>query len=159
MISAKVTVDTDVLDAIREAAAKSPRLLQTALKRRLTRVKSRLLDELRTEPDKPTYPLRWKSQRQRIFVIAKLRREGNLPYKRTGKYLSAFKVSEDTDTDSGVLAVENATPYARFVGGDDQQPMHIDTGWTFVPPVIAKYREIAENELIDVWFTVVDGAI
>lgn len=37
-----------------------------------------------------TYPVQWDSERQRRFVMWKLRKENNLPYRRTGKYVAAW---------------------------------------------------------------------
>lgn len=54
-----------------------------------SRVKSRLSVE-----GKPIrYPVNWDSERQRVFVIAKLRRENNLPYKRTHATRLSLQVS------------------------------------------------------------------
>jgi hypothetical protein len=44
---------------------------------------SRVRDRMRVEGKPIEYPVRWDSIRQKRFVIAKLRREGNLPYQRT----------------------------------------------------------------------------
>ena len=42
---------------------------------------------------KPTYPLTWDSEKQRKFVMAKLRRENNLPYQRTGAHVNGWAMS------------------------------------------------------------------
>lgn len=53
-----------------------------------TRVKERL-----AVPGKPvTYPIDWDSDKQRRFVMAKLRAEGGPPYVRKGGYDLAFRV-------------------------------------------------------------------
>lgn len=156
MISVSVTVPVDVLDAIADAAQQSPKLMETAFKRQISRLKRQVLDELADEPGKPKYPLRWKSARQRRFVMAKLRRENNLPYQRKHQLAKGWRVTDDVLSEGGLFAVENATPYARFVQGDDAQPFHLDTGWTQVGEVVSKYREIAEERLIQTWFTVAD---
>lgn len=154
---AEISVDDDILAAYKDAAGKLPKLTQTAFRRQAQRIARRVRAELRTEPPPPTYPLQWKSQRQRRYVLAKLRREGNLPYQRTGRLLRGWEVSYNTDNFGGLLEVENDTSYARYVQGDDAQPMHLATGWTQAAEVVAKYREEAEDALIETFFTVVDG--
>lgn len=59
-----------------------------ALRETAGRVRSRM-----AETGKPvTYPIDWDSPKQRRFVMAKLRRENNLPYRRTGRYEASWKV-------------------------------------------------------------------
>lgn len=64
-------------------------------------------------PGKPvTYPIQWDSDKQRMFVMAKLRRENNLPYKRTGAYVNGWKVS----TLPNGYSISNTSP-AGAIGG------------------------------------------
>lgn len=44
-----------------------------------------------------TYPINWDSDKQKIYVIAKLRREGNLPYERTGDTEQAWGYASITN--------------------------------------------------------------
>lgn len=156
MYSAKITVPTDVLDAIRDTAQKSPKLMQTAYERSTRRLRKQILDTLREEPGKPKYPIRWKSERQRRYVLAKLREEGNLPYDRTGALLKAWDVRVENDGTGGIMVVENTSPNAAYVVGDDAQPYHLDTGWVQGADVVSEFRPIAEDVLIDTWYTVSD---
>lgn len=163
--TATVTVSTDVLDAIDEAARQSPKLMATAFKRATGRLRSRMLAELRKEPDLPSHPLRWASERQRRYVMAKLRAENNLPYQRTGRLLRAWDVDFEPDGAGGLFVVSNdatdsdGKAYARWVVGDDAQMMHLDTGWVQGAEVVSDYRVEAEEVLIQTWFTVADGGI
>lgn len=155
-VTADVQAALDVLDAVRETARKTPGLTKTVFRRRVRSVKSRMLPELRIKPGPPRYPLRWKSAKQRRFVMAKLRREGNLPYQRTDDYINSFDVVGIETAEGGILRMVNTHPAARYIGGDDQQPFHIDTGWQSYAEVVVKYSEIATNEFIDDWFTIAD---
>lgn len=85
-------------------------------------------------PGGPRYPLRWKSDRQRKFVMAKLKREGNLPYRRRASGgLGGGWTSKTTRRFDGVQGVlGNNAPHAIFVQGERQQPFHTDTGWRTV---------------------------
>lgn len=157
MIRVNVTVETDILDAIADTALRSPKLMQTAFKRNVSRLRSRILDDLQQDPGPVHYPIRWKSERQRRFVMAKLRSEGNLPYERTGALQAGYRIVAIDDGEGGILQVTNNVPYANFVVGDDAQPFHLDTGWRQVGTAIANYREEAEDVLIQTWFTVTDA--
>jgi hypothetical protein len=87
----------------------------------------------KTPTNKPRYPLRWKSDKQRIAVIIRLKEEGNLPYKRTGKHDKQWVVHVKQNTIT--IANEARDPktgkfYAGFTIGAFQQPFHADTGYT-----------------------------
>jgi hypothetical protein len=151
-----VTVDLDILDAIEDTARTSPGRMKTAYRRNVGRLRSRLLSRLQVEPGSPRYPLRWKSARQRRYVMAKLRREGNLPYQRTGKLLQSYDVELVDDGSGAILSVVNTSPVARFVVGDDAQPFHLDTGWIQMADAVSDARQEAEDLLIDTWYTVSD---
>jgi hypothetical protein len=127
---------------------------------RLKRPASRELQRLQVKPGSPRYPLDWQSDKQRRYVMAKLRRENNLPYKRTDKLINSYDVELADDTSGGaILSVVNTDPKARFVVGDDAQRMHMQTGWVQIADVVSDARVEAEDLLIETWFTVVDGAI
>lgn len=157
-IRVEVQVDIDVLIAVREAAIKAPRLMGLAYDRALRRIKPRILADIQAAPPPNTpadYPLRWKSQKQRRFVMAKLRRENNLPYQRTGALQKSWRLRTVYSDGAGVLSLESDDPKATFVQGDDQQPMFIDSGWPNIADVITKYDEQLTDILIDTWATVV----
>ena len=51
------------------------------------------IKEYMRQPGRPVvYPINWDSEKQRRFVIAKLKAENNLPYKRTGSYVNSWKI-------------------------------------------------------------------
>lgn len=155
-IEMDVSVAVDILDAFRDIARKVPGKTRTAYRRNVGRLRSRLLARVKVEPGKPHYPLRWKSDRQRRYVMAKLREENNLPYQRTGKLLNSYELELVEEPTSAILRLVNNDPKARFVVGDDAQPFHLDTGWVQMSPVIAEGRNEAEDLLIETYFTVAD---
>lgn len=160
MIRVAVTADLDILDALADAATKAPGLTKTAYRRNVGRLKGRILQRLQARPGSPRYPLDWQSDKQRRYVMAKLRRENNLPYKRTDKLINSYDVELVEDTSGGaILQVTNSDPKARFVVGDDAQRMHLQTGWVQIADVVSDARVEAEDLLIETWFTIVDGAI
>ena len=84
-------------------------------------------------PSKPNYPLRWKSDKQRKYVMARLRKEDNLPYQRTNKLVEMWDYSRKGQYQATIFndAKDPLTGrfYAPFVISTWQQPFHADTGW------------------------------
>lgn len=59
-----------------------------------------------------TYPIQWDSEKQRRYVMWKLSKEGNLPYKRTGAYQAGWRLEKMVDG----YALSNKHP-AGAIGG------------------------------------------
>jgi len=156
LISVGVLVPLDILAAIDDQMGKTPRLMQVAFKREVSRLRTQILVELAVEPGPPKYPLRWKSNRQRRAVMAKLRSEGNLPYQRTHRLVRGWRADYLDTSDGGLMRVYNEAPYAEFVQGDNAQPFHLDSGWVQAAPVLTKWEDRASDRLIEIWFTVSD---
>lgn len=157
MIKVDVTVDTDVLEAIREAAQDAPRRMNKAYKRKIKRLRQQLLDELREYPGPVKRPFRWKSERQRRAYFATDGFGWGIPYVRTDALKASWTTHIRDQKDGAVFEVENRAPYAIYVMGDWQQPGHIQTGWSSAAVIVAKYRERATDELIDVWGAIALG--
>jgi hypothetical protein len=157
MIRVDIIADTDILLAIEDAARKAPGLMTTVYTRAVNRMRPRILARLKINPGSPRYPIRWKSAKQRRYVMAKLRREGNLPYKRTGDLLRAYDVQvvQQSPTNA-IFEVINTDPKARFVVGDDAQPMHLDSGWVQIADVVSNADLELQDILIDAYFTTTD---
>jgi len=157
MIKIDVTVDTDVLDAISEAAKESPRRMNAAYKKRIKRIRQRILDDLREYPGPVKYPFRWKSERQRRAYFATDGFGWGIPYVRTNALKDGWTTHIRDQKDGAVFEVVNNADYSVFVMGDWQQPGHIQTGWNSAAEIVAKYREQATDELISVWGEVALG--
>lgn len=158
MIRVAAQTRPGVLDAIKRELADSPRKVgEIAQKVAKSPPAQAMLVDLKTEPGKPTYPLRWKSQRQRRYVMAKLRRENNLPYKRTHDLSRAWRIAAFVP-ELGVaeIILINDTPSAQFVQGKYQQPFHIDTGWQNVQTVNLRYESAITGEYLQEWNNVFD---
>jgi hypothetical protein len=156
MIRIETVVDSDIIKAYRDLARDMPKVTQKAFKGIVQRYSTKMLKELSTEPGKPRYPLRWKSARQRRYVMAKLRREGNLPYQRTHKLARGWRVDTKATGNEGYMRVYNDVPSAVFVQGDFAQPMHLDTGWPQAAEVFVKYEELMVDDLIQTWYALVE---
>lgn len=153
MIDFQATVDTEVVrqltNALRDAPAKMRRYIRSELKATAER---RIIKKLRTYPRKPRYPLRWTSERQRKYVMAKLREQDNLPYQRTGALKRGWEVEVKINPATAFLVITNDMPYAQYVMGDRQQIMHQDTGWPFAGDIIYKESALLADDLVSAWY-------
>jgi hypothetical protein len=104
----------------------------------------------------PTIPLKWRSERQRKYVMAKLRKEGNLPYKRTGALQKAWKVSAAKEGGGSVIAVSNDSDIAEYVMGSssDRQPMF--PHWYHYEDILLKADDLATDMAINAWYDIVE---
>jgi len=112
----------------------------------LGRVRKRALRELRRAPrpnNTSDYPLVWRSERQRHYVMAKLRREDNLPYQRTGRLTRSWMVIAKREPRASVLEVKHPGRVVDFVMGRApyRQPMF---------PRWQTYQDILEREAVRV---------
>lgn len=153
-VRAEVTVDPDIFDAIAETARASPKAMDREFQRQVKGLELDMLAELEIEPQPASdfYPLPWDSDKQRGYVMAKLRREGGLPHRRgrgPDSVLSSYRILFRPK--DGTLIAENTSPHARWTVGDDARPMFLKIGWVQFAPVIAKYRPIANDRAIDAW--------
>lgn len=135
MIKLRVTVDAGVIQAVRKLAKKMPTKMEQEFKAISDEVQAGLLNELRAmQPGRPKYPIQWTSEKQRRYVMWKLRKAGNLPYRRTGALMKAWRSRRYTTKSGGFLTVTNDVSIAPYVIGDAaypgwQQFFHIQTGW------------------------------
>ena len=101
-------------------------------------------------PRKQGMRIRWKSERQRRYVLANVK----LPYRRTGWLAKQWFV---TPTGNAQVVVRNKARYAAFVIGKAQQPFHKDRGWrradeeasklVYNRAVMREFARIIEREL------------
>lgn len=157
MVSYTVKYDPKVFDDLSKQIAKAPTTLNiyvtTAIRKQ---VEAYVVRELVTaQIPKPTYPLRWKSEKQRRYVMAKLRKAGNLPYQRTGDFQRAWKVTAVKDKSGGVIAVSNDSGITEYVAGSskDRQPMFPQ--WYHYEDVLLQAEEIATDMAINAWYDIV----
>lgn len=150
--------DDDVIVALQDAIAAAPRTMNKWLQRSLPH---NMVTELQREPARPRYPLKWRSDKQRKFVMAKLRKAGNLPYRRTGKLRKGWKLK--TIITNTVIGFElaNETPYAPFVVGalpvtpdSVRQPMFPQ--WPDAEAVWLKHVVTFEDQAIEVWLMITE---
>jgi hypothetical protein len=135
MITLRVTVDSAVIQAVRKLAKQMPTRMEREFKTISDTVQAGIIKDLRAlEPGRPRYPIQWTSEKQRRSVMRKLRKAGNIPYRRTGALMKAWRARRYTTKSGGFITVTNDVPIAPYVIGDDaysdwQQFFHIQTGW------------------------------
>ncbi len=74
-----------------------PTMLRIAANRTLSNTVIEILRIMRRAGLPIRYPVQWDSEKQRIYVIAKLSREGNLPYARTQQTQNGWKSESITN--------------------------------------------------------------
>lgn len=136
MYDADVSISDDLLGDIQNAARHFPEEIREYAKRDLRPFVSKEVDiRLRQEPPPAKKPIEWTSRKQQRYVIAKLRREGNLPYRRTHRLAHGWHVIGEYDQGLTAIHLYNDNPVTGYVygGSDDagyhQQQFHINTGW------------------------------
>jgi hypothetical protein len=105
---------------------------------------------------KPTYPLVWRSPKQRRRVMAKLRKEGNLPFRRKGDLQKRWKVTAVRDRSASLIAVSNDSEILEYVAGSssDRQPMFPQ--WYHYEDVLLEAENLATDLAINAWFDIVE---
>lgn len=156
MFSVQITVPVDVFAAIDDQIQQTPVLMERAFNRASSRLRSRLLEQLRTQPGAPHYPLRWMSERQRRAYFATNGFGHGIPYQRTGALAQGWHVEYAPFDNGGGITIWNNAPSEVYVEGYQQQPFHQDTGWPFAPQVIAEFSEQMTDVIIDTWFVISD---
>lgn len=151
-VRATLKPDYDILDAIAETAQAAPKAMQRQFARDVVSIKVDMLNELQVEPQPASdfYPLPWDSARQRRAVMAKLREQGGPPHRR-GRGSRSVLVGYRVILRDNTLIAENLSPHARWVVGDDARRMFLLIGWVQFAPVVAKYRVVTNDRLIDGW--------
>ncbi len=154
MISVEFAPATAQINAYNAALSEYPTQLSRAYRRNTSRLRTRWLAALRVEPPPAGnfYPLRWRSAKERRFVIAELRREGNLPYQRTHELIRGWRVViEDFDRGSGALSAYNTSYKAISVYGDYDTPRHPmfgDGGIPWLDPAEVHFQYASEAEAV-----------
>lgn len=160
MISARIRVDTDVLEAIQSQARKTPALMAKTFQRNAGRVTRRLLDELTTEPRPAVHSFGFATPKSRRWYFAALR-QGLIPtdgkrYKRRGVMLKAWKITIKPTLEGGEAVLENSQEGAQYVYGPRQVPGHKITGWPSIETLQEKYQAQLNDVAIETWYTVSD---
>ena len=153
--------DDIVFETLDDAMQRAPKIIQATVEGPiLRRLDETLLERLQTEPGPPRYPLKWRSEKQRRFVMAKLRRENNLPYQRTGDLVAGWSIEAEFTPDGGGVTLNHTWDKVGFVVDGPitdtsvKQPMF--PHWYDVNALVAEAQGAAEDDLAQAWFAVLD---
>jgi hypothetical protein len=115
---------------------------------------------LRQQPGRPRYPLAWASEKQRRYVMAKLRRQNNLPYRRTGALVKSWEAAGEANDNAGTVTTRNPAGMAGYVYAPyNQQPFHAVTGWMNVQPIFSRMTTALSDRLMEDWPGIVRGSV
>lgn len=156
MFRGELIIAPDILEAIKDTAQSAPKAMQAAWRDITERGTQELLDRMQADPGAVRYPIEWASDKQRRYVMAMLRRTGNLPYRRSGRLQKAWRIESKARLSDGTAALTNDTDYVQYVQGNAQQPFHRNTGWVRYTDAVEDARLKIESELIDTWVSVTD---
>jgi hypothetical protein len=152
--------DQDINDLIIQHMGKVPGLTRAFVQKLARERRTKILARLQNMPPPPNYPIGqfpWKSEKQRIYVIIKLKSENNFPYTRTGNLVKRWKVSVTfTQKDAGgEVILQNDSPVGQFVFGIHQQPFHAGR-WERSRDVAADEANAFEEDLASAYVTLSD---
>lgn len=159
MIELDVRMDTRDLDGAIEAVVFLPDVIAEAGDDARDAIKPDLLRQLRQEPPVKRFPIGqfpWTSEKQRRFVLAKLRKDDNLPYQRSHRLSRSWDVRSRQSRNSYHLIIENPAPAAQYVYGKldqrgrnaarrPQQRFHQIIGWPLAIDIINPEMERFEQ--------------
>lgn len=157
--SVKFQSNTDALIAAQNGRVRqSPKLMATAMKRNIGRLKSRLLKVRRAEPPPASaaYKLPWTSPKQRRAFFASKGFGKGIPYQRTGKLAAAWDLKVTTSGEGGSIQITNDNPAAEFVYGVRRQKMFDKIGWLDAQAQDVKDAAALQVVVEQTWFTIAD---
>jgi hypothetical protein len=180
MIKQTIEIDNDIVEFLEDGLRRFPSVLQTAIKRNVSRFRTRILGKLQQEPGSPKYPIKWaratdqskppntrwgyySKQKAAFFATRGFGR--GIPTQRTGKLINSWKIEVDQQSDAGIFQVYNDAQnrdgvyYEQFVTGIYQQAFHHDTGWYKSQDILVDAMVEAEDVIIDTIFAVTDEVL
>ncbi len=115
------TEGTLVRNGLQNLSDEIPKVSRLAMYRASQRIQQRM----KKVGAKPSYPINWASNKQRMAFFASNGFGGGIPYRRTGKYPSGWKVVQKGSTGYTVTNDYEATQYiAGNAYGQNQSSIH-----------------------------------
>lgn len=147
-----ITVDTTPAKVISERSKQLEQRLNNDIQRGLEPLNNEMVSVMSAEPPVWRGKRRWNSERQRRYVMAKLRRENNLPYQRSHLLSRAWEAVIVLTAQQGMAKLENRTPGAAYVQSPRTQLMHLDSGWPQLTTHLPAFQEKARVIVVKAWF-------
>lgn len=122
----QLTVKVQNAELVRQGLEDLDKAIPDIGRKRIYAATVRMRRRLAAHVRRPTYPIDWDSEKQRRFVLALLTRQGNLPYRPTGRYEKNWKIVKQQNG----YSIENDAVQARYLSGDfrGQGQSHIHEG-------------------------------
>ncbi len=150
MSSVNIELDLSALDDLPNAVQHGLTLFNQDMKANvMPKLQRRLINILRVYPKGAKHPIQWTSERQRRFVMAKLTREDNLPYQRSGRFGQSWEGKVEWGDLSGSTTITNTSGIGQFMVGDRQQGFHKNTGWISAEEKAEAFMDEAAKEARD----------
>lgn len=160
MVTLEVVLDADVIDAVIDAATRSPRAVDALVNKSLKGdLERRLVRRLSVEPGPVRYPIAWTSERQRKAFFASDGFGAGIPTGRSGRVARGWQLTGKFANGRGEFIVENPVEYAQFVYLPDQQQFHANTGWMGqqeIDVIVLEESEWANDQLTEAWFSIAE---
>jgi len=158
LVNASVLFDFAAIDNLADFVTAYPELATEQARDTFNAVvKPHLLNELHYMPPKVHYPFVWASEKQRKYVMAMLRETNNLPYKRTGGMVNAWKVDVIVNDGTVIMSASNKNKAVKYVTGKQQQPGHVASGWPQHKETLSFWAMAAKEEVTKALHTLVNG--
>lgn len=156
MVNFTVKFDDDVFVEFSQQIAAAPTTLNIYATTQIRKqVEDYVVRELVTvQVPKPTYPMKWKSEKQRRYVMAKLRKAGNIPYERSGKFQKAWKVTAVRDKSGSLIAVSNDSGITEYIAGSGSERQPMFPQWYNYEDVLLKAEVLATDMAINAWYDI-----
>lgn len=162
MFHAEFEVKTLLFTTVQRNVTASLHKMQVVFEKNIQPLRTTMLQEFETVPPPASqfYPLKWRNEKQRRFVIMKLRHEGNLPYQRGSSpsdVIKSWLVEHILDGNGGFFHAQNTSPHAIRVFGLDREPMFMQQiPWVDFYGVLPDYQKRAIPVAINSWFEASD---
>jgi hypothetical protein len=163
MITATVTIDTDVLEHTNAVLSSSAAIMRTLTKRRVSKVRALIKNDLKAPDAVPDLPFIWSydpaaNARARRWYFANKVPKGSRGgrYQRTGALEAAWEVVFVEDDSGAAIVLQNDEDAARYVWGNRQVPSHYLTGWQPIEDIANRERDALNLGLIEDWYTASD---
>lgn len=154
MLGIDIDVSAYLASEIEDVAQGLVNKMNAAVRTQLSPLQAKMTDVMSKEPPVWRKKRRWNSERQRIYVIAMLRKQKNLPYRRTHTLSKSWKSSLKATGAGGELKLENSKPSAQFVQGNRAQLMHLDSGWPQIKTHKKAFHDEARDIVVSCWHEV-----
>lgn len=151
MYSVTFAFSPDIYEAVAYTAAQArPRLRQKMFNIINGPTARVIILGLSTEPSSPDYPINWSNSKQRKAVMRKLRLSNNIPYARSHKEVQGWSmVLLNLSESSGLIGIQNKTPYTDWVQGENQQRYLYK--WPLARQIIRDNESDMEEEVSTAW--------